>query len=52
MIKITAKELEGDVETVYHAAQEQDSKRLTCSSLHPLYTSMYTLICRVVPQQD
>jgi len=28
MIKITAKELEGDAETVYHAASEQDSKRL------------------------
>jgi len=29
MIKITAKELEGDVETVYHAAREQDSKLRT-----------------------
>jgi hypothetical protein len=29
MLKITGKALEGNAETVYHAAQEQDSKRLT-----------------------
>jgi hypothetical protein len=29
MIKINTKELEGDAETVYHAAREQDSKLLT-----------------------